>query len=43
MVRHHDTRASARTEEALTVLFCLVDDAYAKRLLTQGGRGRLAS
>ncbi len=29
MAQAHDTRASARTEEALTVLFCLVDDAYA--------------
>ena len=29
MPKAHDTRTSARTEEALTVLFCLVDDTYA--------------
>ncbi len=29
MARHHDTLRLDRTEEALTVLFCLVDDAYA--------------
>lgn len=28
MARTHDTRRLALTEEALTVLFCLVDDAY---------------
>jgi hypothetical protein len=29
MARLHHTRAFARTEDALTVLFCLIDDAYA--------------
>ena len=29
MARLHHTEALARTEEALTVLFCLIDDAYA--------------
>lgn len=28
MAQPHHTRLLARTEEALTVLFCLVDDAY---------------
>ena len=36
MAQAHDTRASARTEEALTVLFCLVDDAYARACLVNG-------
>jgi hypothetical protein len=29
MARLHNTEALARTEDALTVLFCLIDDAYA--------------
>ena len=29
MARLHHTEALARTEDALTVLFCLIDDAYA--------------
>lgn len=29
MVQPQDTQALARTEEAITVLFCLIDDAYA--------------
>ena len=29
MAQHHDTPRLDRAEEALTVLFCLVDDAYA--------------
>jgi hypothetical protein len=29
MARLHNTEALARTERALTVLFCLIDDAYA--------------
>ncbi len=29
MAQHHDTPRLDRTEEALTVLFCLVDDTYA--------------
>ena len=29
MARFHHTQAFARTEDALTVLFCLIDDAYA--------------
>jgi hypothetical protein len=28
MARLHHTEALARTEEALSVLFCLIDDAY---------------
>jgi hypothetical protein len=36
MARAHHTRRLARTEEALTVLFCLIDDAYA--LLNPAGR-----
>ncbi len=36
MARHHHTPRLAATEEALTVLFCLVDDAYA--LLNPRGR-----
>lgn len=28
MARAHDTRRLALTEEAITILFCLVDDAY---------------
>lgn len=35
MTREHHTRRLARTEEALIVLFCEVDDAY--RLLNPGG------
>ncbi len=33
----HHTRRLARTEEALTVLFCLIDDAY-PRLNPEGRR-----
>jgi hypothetical protein len=29
MARIHHTEALTRTEDALTVLFCLIDDAYA--------------
>jgi hypothetical protein len=29
MAQAQDTRSSAPTEEAITVLFCLIDDAYA--------------
>jgi hypothetical protein len=36
MAHQHHTRRFARTEEALTVLFCLIDDAYA--LLNPNGR-----
>jgi hypothetical protein len=36
MAHAHHTRRLARTEEALTVLFCLIDDAYA--LLNPAGR-----
>ena len=35
MTREHHTRRFARTEEALIVLFCLIDDAY--RLLNPRG------
>ena len=36
MAHSNHTQRLARTEEALTVLFCLIDDAYA--LLNPGGR-----
>jgi hypothetical protein len=36
MAHTNHTQRLARTEEALTVLFCLIDDAYA--LLNLGGR-----
>jgi hypothetical protein len=36
MTREHHTRRFAQTEEALTVLFCLIDDAYA--LLNPNGK-----
>jgi len=36
MVHAHHTRRLAQTEEALTVLFCLIDDAYS--LLNPHGR-----
>jgi len=36
MAHTNHTQRLARTEEALTVLFCLIDDAYA--LLNPGGR-----
>ena len=36
MAQHHLTRGLARTEEAVTVLFCLIDDAY--RLLNPKSR-----
>lgn len=36
MAQPHHTQQLARTEEALTVLFCLIDDAYA--LLNPNGR-----
>ena len=36
MARTNHTQRLARTEEALTVLFCLIDDAYA--LLNPSGR-----
>jgi hypothetical protein len=29
MTQKHHTNRFARTEEAITVLFCLIDDAYA--------------
>ena len=38
MARPHLTPRLDRTEEAITVLFCLVDDAY--RLLNPQGEGR---
>ena len=37
MAHAHHTRRLARTEEALTVLFCLIDDAYCL-LNPHGGR-----
>ena len=37
MARHHLTPEPARAEEALTVLFCTVDDAY-RRLNPKGRR-----
>jgi hypothetical protein len=36
MAHTNHTQRLARTEEALTVLLCLIDDAYA--LLNPGGR-----
>ena len=37
MAHQHHTPLLARTEEALTVLFCLIDDAY-ERLNPHGRR-----